>query len=274
MSLIGELRRDAREHAVRDGISPRDVDLLLADAIAKDVVYLIAHDDEELDPDAEERFRASFWRRLSGEPLQYIRGRCEFYAREFLVDPRVLIPRPETEVLVEFALSLAKPGARVIDVGTGSGAIGTTIALERPDLEVFATDYSLVAVIAARENAMRLGAKVKFAQADLLQPVHTLFDVIVSNPPYIPDEYVPGLQREVQGHEPHVALKGGPGGLVLIRRLVGEARELLEPGGTLIFEIGWDQGGRIERLGEEIGWPAEVRPDLAGMPRYGVFRKP
>src|SRR5947199_4457602 len=146
---IGPLRSRWREEAFRCGINPRDVDLLLADAAGKPVTWVIAHGDESVDGAP---FEAQLERRFAGEPLQYIRGRTEFYGREFVVDDRVLIPRPETELLVEATLDRAPHGARVVDVGTGSGCIALTLALERPDLRVLGVDKSIGALAVARRN--------------------------------------------------------------------------------------------------------------------------
>lgn len=270
---LGHVRTEAREAARRSGVAPRDIDLLLGDLIGRDPIYVIANDDRVLTEDELSRFRETLERRLAGEPVQYIRGRCEFYGRTFHVDGRVLIPRPETEIICEEVLARALPGMRVIDVGCGSGAIAITMALECPGLRVFATERSLEAIVLARENARRLGARVEFAKGDLLSAFRGSFSLIASNPPYIPDEEIPGLQREVGQHEPHIALSGGPGGMNLIRRLVAEASELLEPGGTLVMEMGWNQGGRLTELGNDAGWDVEIIPDLSGTQRCGVFRK-
>jgi release factor glutamine methyltransferase len=271
---IARVRSAAREAARREGISPRDVDLLLAELIGRDPVYLVAHDDRVLTTEEASRFEHQLARRLAGEPVQYLLGRCEFYGRSFRVDPRVLIPRPETELVCEHVLRLAAPGMRVIDVGCGSGAIAVTLALEMPDLDVLGSDVSIDAILVARANAQRLGARVRFAAGDLLVHTRERFSLIVSNPPYIPAEDVPGLQREVSLHEPRLALSGGPGGLEVIERLAGEAFERLDPGGSLVLEIGWDQGDRVRQLAGSLGFRAVVHEDLAGLPRCAVLTKP
>lgn len=270
---LGRLRKEARDAARRAGVPPRDVDLLLADLIGRDPVYLMANDERVLSQDERARFDDDLARRLTGEPVQYIRGHCEFYGRTFRVDSRVLIPRPETEIVCEHVLSLARPGMRVIDVGCGSGAIAVTLALEMPALRVVATDTSIDAILVASENARRLGADVAFVRGDLLAHVRGPLPLVVSNPPYIPEEHIPGLQREVSGHEPHVALSGGPGGMVLIERLVHEAKERLVSGGVLVLEIGWDQADRLTSIGEASGFEVEVRSDLSGVPRCGILRR-
>lgn len=269
---LGEIRRDGKERATKEGVTTRDVDLLLTDVLDCDITHLIAHADRVLKDEEISVLEELLIRRFDGEPVQYIRGHCEFYNRTFHVDNRVLIPRPETEIVCEHAMSIAKPGMRVIDVGCGSGAIGITMALENPELEVFATEYSFEALVVARENARRLGAPIEFATMDLLAACRGTLDLIVSNPPYIPEEEIPGLQREVSGHEPHVALSGGPGGLNLVKRLATQAETLLKPGGTLFMEIGWNQRPRVEQIGAEGPWEVDVRPDLSGMPRCAVFK--
>jgi len=245
MTRIAELR--ARHH----GVDPRDVDLLLADALGRSVAWLFAHGDAEVDGGiVEEQVR----RRRMGEPLQYIRGHCDFYGREFLVDGRVLIPRPETEILVEQAIARVPRGARVVDVGTGSGCIAVTLALERPDLHVLGVDISVAALAMAKRNRDRLGARVEFAASDLLDAVKSI-DFIVSNPPYIPAADVDTLQTEVRDHEPRNALTPGPRGTEVIERL-------LASGFPCILEVGYGQAAQLQ--------VDEAIPDLAGIPRVVV----
>ena len=195
-------------------------------------------------------------RRAAGEPLQYIRGRCDFYGREFLVDDRVLIPRPETELLVEQAVARAPRGARVVDVGTGSGCIAVTLAIERPDLRVLAVDISVAALAVARRNRDRLGARVAFAASDLLDAVRDI-DLIVSNPPYIPAADIAMLQTEVKDHEPRAALTPGPRGTEVIDRL-------LRGNVPAIIEIGY---GQYDALRDRVD---DVVDDLAGIPRVVI----
>jgi len=193
-------------------------------------------------------------RGAAGEPLQYIRGRCDFYGRELLVDERVLIPRPETEVLVEQAIKRAPRGARVVDVGTGSGCVAISLSLERPDLRVIGVDISVAALTVAKRNRDRLSARVAFAASDLLEAVQHI-DLIVSNPPYIPAADIETLQTEVKDHEPRIALTPGPRGTEVIEKL-------LATGIPAIIEIGY---GQRERLQVD-----EAIPDLAGIPRVVV----
>lgn len=190
--------------------------------------------------------------------MQYIRGRCDFYAREFLVDDRVLIPRPETELVVEEAVRRAPRGATVVDAGTGSGCIAISLALERPDLRVIGVDISVAALALAKRNRDRLGARVELAASDLLDGIRHA-DLIVSNPPYIPAADIDGLQREVRDHEPRSALTPGPRGTEAIERLV-------KTGVPLIVEIGFGQLDAVRALTRVDA----VVPDLAGIPRVVV----
>jgi len=217
------------------------------------VAWLFAHGDAEVDAAIIEK---QLQRRVAGEPLQYIRGRCDFYGREFFVDDRVLIPRPETELVVEQAIARAPRGARVVDVGTGSGCIAVSLALERPDLRVIGVDVSVAALAVAKRNRDQLGAHVKFAASDLLEAVSKV-DLIVSNPPYIPADDVETLQTEVKDHEPRGALTPGQRGTEIIERL-------LHSGVPAIIEIGY---GQTDALRERVD---EFIPDLAGIPRVVV----
>ena len=268
---LGEVRGRLREEAVRRSASPRDVDLLLSDLVGRSVSWVIAHGDELVDP---EPISALAARRFAGEPLQYIRGKTEFYAREFIVDPRVLIPRPETETLVETALAEAKECARVIDIGTGSGCIAISLERTRPDLHVTAVDLSLDALALARLNRDRLGSKISFVASDLLGSIRGSFDLVVSNPPYIPAADVESLAPEVRDFEPRLALTPGPAGTEAISRILNEAREFLAPAGRVMFEIGYGQRESVRAIGEEAGFAVErVIPDLAGIDRVVVLSR-
>jgi release factor glutamine methyltransferase len=273
MATIGEVRAAARDRAAREGVSPRDVDLLLADALGRTPVWILAHDDEPMGDDASSAFGDALGRRAAGEPIQYIRGRCEFYGREFLVDDRVLIPRPETELLVEKVVHSAGRGSRVVDVGAGSGCIAITLAAERPDLRVVSVDLSPAALAVASRNAKRLGARVSFAGSDLLSSCRGVFDVIVSNPPYVAERDRERIQREVVEWEPHSALFAGFEGMSIIGRLLREARQSLAQGGLVAMEIGWDQGDLLRTLARGEGWQLELHPDLAGIPRIALLRR-
>jgi release factor glutamine methyltransferase len=236
----------------------RDADVLLADLLGRSVAYVHAHGEVELD---EGPFDDLMRRRMAGEPLQYIRGRVEFYGRELFVDDRVLIPRPETEILVEEVIRRLPPGAKVIDVGTGSGCIAVTLSRERPDLRVFAVDVSPAALAVAKRN----GASRLFA-SDALDAVRGGFDAVVSNPPYIPAGEVPALQIEVQ-REPLAALTPGPAGTEVIERLFAAPLVLLE--------IGFGQAEAVRAIAADRGYRVEaIIPDLAGIPRVVVSSRP
>lgn len=273
MPTIRETRTALRAEAEAAGLNPRDVDVLLADALGRPLPWIIAHDDESLSDDAVATIRRGIARRRAGEPLQYIRGRCEFYGREFLVDDRVLIPRPETEILVEAVVDRLPRGARVIDVGSGSGAIAITIALERPDARVVAVDVSLAALAVTRRNAGRLGARLVLVGGDVLAPLRGAVDAVVSNPPYVPSTDVLTLQREVRDWEPHVALSPGAEGLELVRRLIAQARAALPPESFLAMEVGFSQAQLVAGLARDAGFESsELIDDLAGIPRIVVVR--
>lgn len=266
---VDDLRAQRREHALQRGINPRDVDLLLADLLGRSVAYVYAHgelivDSRELD--------ARLARRFAGEPLQYIRGRTEFYGREFLVDARVLIPRPETELLVEAALRHAPREGRVADIGAGSGCIALTIERERPDLHVTGFDRSFEALSVAANNRERLGSRATLAASDLFSAVLGTFDVIVSNPPYVPLGEYEHLAVEVRIHEPRMALTPGPRGTEIIERILDEAHARLSPGGRILLEVGHGQEEAIRTLAAAKRYDVEeFLPDLAGIPRVVVL---
>lgn len=260
---IDSVRERHRQDALSRGFSARDVDLLLADLTGKSVSWLIAHGEEVIDP---KPLEAMLERRYAGEPIQYIRGRTEFYSREFVVDSRVLIPRPETEILVETALADLPRGSRVIDIGTGSGCIAITMERERPDLQVFAVDLSPEALAVADLNRRRLGSRVRLAASDVLNSIRGRFDLIVSNPPYIAREDVATLEPQVRDHEPPIALSPGPKGTETIERIFQSAR-----GARVILEIGFGQETAVRSVAESHNFTVEtVISDLAGIPRVVV----
>jgi len=273
-----------QEFFAKKGVdAPRlTAELLLAHALGCDRVRLYLDFDKPVQERELGAFRALVRRRAEGEPTAYVLGRREFFGRPFDVTPAVLVPRPETEHLVEAALEVlsgapAEPGAAAaLDLCTGSGAIAVSLALGRPGTRVVATDVSGEALEVARANAGRLGAVVEFAHGDLWSAVHAAdrFDVVVSNPPYVPTGELAGLSREVR-REPCIALDGGPDGLDVLRRIVAGAPAHLRPGGALLVEMHESHAERVPALCLEAGFESAVaRKDLAGLPRYTVARLP
>ncbi len=273
---LGEWVRAAAARLAEAGIESAHLEaqVLAATALQRPRAWIVAHPEQAIAEGALETLLA---RRLSREPLAYIVGWREFYGREFLVSPAVLIPRQETETLVEAALetlpSLGGAGLRVLDVGTGSGCVALTLAIERPDCEVVALDLSTDAAEIARQNAAKLGVmSVEFVVGDLFEPLAARrFDLIVTNPPYVStsDELPP----EVFEFEPPQALFSGPTGLEFFERLALEAPSHLVPGGVLLTEIGDGQAERVSALFEEKGWNKVVRQrDLSGTVRVLGFR--
>jgi release factor glutamine methyltransferase len=227
--------------------------------------YFYAHPEQELTEIHWIHYGRYLHERRAGKPTQYITAKQEFYGREFKVNPAVLIPRPETELLVEAVLKRLKTG-RAADVGTGSGAIAITLALES-QLEVIATDISSEALAIAKLNGGHDFSRVYFLQTDLLAAIasHSL-DAVISNPPYVPEADRETLQPEVRDWEPHQALFAGPEGLDIYRRLIPEAERVLKPGGLLALEIGQGQAEAIAALLHS--WKnVKIEPDLAGIPR-------
>ncbi len=204
-------------------------------------------------------------------PLQHLTGEQEFMGLSFTVNERVLIPRQDTELLVEEALKRLRPGARVLDLCTGSGCIAISLKKIRPDLDVTASDLSGQALEIARENAKRLRADVDFVQSDLLEELSGAFDMILSNPPYIPTKTIDTLMEEVRFHDPKMALDGGADGLFFYRRIIAESKSHLTRGGWLIFEIGHDQGETVSHMMMEGSYTGvRVIKDLSGLDRVVV----
>lgn len=280
MTTIGELVAEARRRWV-DAVpeSPaREARLLLGEVLGLSEAALFAHDDREVAAADAARFRRLVERRGRGEPFAYLVGRREFYGRDFRVDPRVLIPRPETEQLIEIALRLPSPErCRALDVGTGSGAIALTLACERPDWRIVASDLSLAALACARANACRLGVerRVPLVQADLAGAFELApFDLVVSNPPYVDPRDLALVAADVRTYEPALALFAGDRGLARIDELLLAARALA-PGAFMAFEFGFGQRDAVLALAAGRGWLelVEVRDDSAGIPRDVVFKR-
>lgn len=248
-------------------------EVLLCHLLGRDRAWLYAHCEEPLDPDRLAAYGAMLEERLAGKPTQYITGRQEFYGREFLVTADVLIPRPETEHVVECALELAGDARQILDAGCGSGAIAITLSLEmnRP---IWAADISAAALAVAAENARRLGAQLRLLASDWTSAFASRsLDLVVSNPPYVPEAERVGLQREVREFEPAVALFSGPAGLNAYRSLVADAARVLRPGGWLVLEIGYRTLDAVQAM-FGAGWGARrTKADLAGLPRVLAVRR-
>src|SRR5271154_1488106 len=280
-------------------------ELLLMPALGRPRAWIYSHPEESLDPATAEKFLALIARRVAGEPVQYLTSKQEFWGLEFEVTPAVLIPRPETEHVMEVALArLGERGIkihmdtgapretlRVADVGTGSGCLAVALAWELPHAEVFATDISAPALEVARRNAARhkVANRIHFLQCDLLTAIENAnpgsvgarhavpastqdrpqFDLMVSNPPYIARNNAAELQREVRDHEPHTALFGGPTGVEMYQRLIDQARDLLRHRGILVLELGYDSAEHVRAIFDaQPGWTnVAITMDLAGIPR-------
>jgi release factor glutamine methyltransferase len=260
----------------------QDADTLLLHVLSQDRAWLLAHWDEEATSEVQCDFEAAVARRQIGEPLQYITGQSEFYGLPFSVGPGVLIPRPETEHLVEEVLRLAgqfsQTSIRIADIGTGSGIIAVALADALPQARVTAVDCSSQALAIARENARQnqVSGRIEFVESDLLSSLAgERFSIIASNPPYVPERDRDSLSVEVREHEPHTALFAGADGLDLYRRLIPEAFPLLEPNGWLALEIGYGQRSAIESLLASAGY-REIHfvSDYQGIPRVASARRP
>jgi release factor glutamine methyltransferase len=250
-----------------------DADLLLAATLRVDRVGLYLRYDQPLQAQELADFRAKVARRACHEPLAYILGEVEFWSLNFAVSPDVLIPRPDTEVLVEEALAVDKDAARVLDVGTGSGAIAIALAVERPHWQVSALDLSAAALAVARDNAQRHGAdkRMRFLHGDLAHLPAEEFDLIVANPPYIPSKDLAGLMPDVRDYEPHLALDGGANGLAAYRALAAQAPAHLLSGGRLLVEIGQGQERAVAELFAQAGLEEiHTRADYAGIIRVVI----
>ncbi|MPY87857.1 MAG: peptide chain release factor N(5)-glutamine methyltransferase [Luteitalea sp.] len=281
--------RRAQERFEHAGIAREEAalnaELLAMHALGWDRASLVARWREPTPAGFIERYAPFVERRETREPVAYIVGSREFCGRLFEVTPAVLVPRPETEGLVDAALEIAaplSPESRVVDVGTGSGCIAVTLALERPSARITAIDISAAALAVAQRNATRWGAvRITFIRASLLEAIaphgrtkSESVDVIVSNPPYVPLRNGHALQAEVRDFEPQQALFAGDDGLGVIRVLLEQAAEVVRPGGWLLFELGVGQGEQVERLVESAVWHLhETRADLQGIPRVAMLQR-
>jgi release factor glutamine methyltransferase len=278
--LIAEAARVLAEAGVPE--ARREAMSLVGHVAKRDRTFLITHPETELRLSDAQRLREAVARRAQGEPLQYITGRQEFYGLSFEVTPAVLIPRPETELLVETALELlGKAGEPqlICDVGTGSGCIPIALLHERPRLRAVGLDISLNALSVAARNSLRLNVSGRLSLIasdcfDALNRTGARFEMIVSNPPYVAESQLTGLQREVRDHEPRLALTPGGDGLSIIRRLLAEAPFYLDSGGHLLIEIGFDQHEAVRQLIDPETWQLlGIYKDLQGIPRTVALKR-
>ena len=264
-----------KELIAASGLPRHEALALVAHAIGRDAVWLIAHDTDEAPDDLSQKADSFVRRRAAGEPMAYITGEREFFGLPLHVTPDVLIPRPETELLVEFALDKLPKHGRLLDIGTGSGAIAVAVARHRPDAQVFASDISDKALAVARSNALRHNVNVTFVESDGLNAFaeQETFDVIISNPPYIADGD-PHLSQGDLRFEPKVALACGPDGLDLIRPLTLHVGPRLRLGGWWACEHGYDQGSACLALWRQAGFRSVSNiADLAGIFRVCAGQK-
>jgi release factor glutamine methyltransferase len=283
MASLHERLAEAGQAFIMAGIRPHeaaiDAELLARHVLRWDRAAVLTRGREPLPPEFDERYAPLVALRAAREPVAYILGHREFWGLEFEVNTDVLIPRPETEVLVEEAIAWTRGHEkcrRIIDVGTGSGCIAIALALEVLSAEIVATDNSAAALAVARRNALRhnVHSRITFLQTDLLEDVEGAADLIVSNPPYIPDSDAEGLQPEVAMYEPAAALFAGNDGLAMLRRLFITASAHLADEGCLVVEFGFGQGAEVQSLATGMGWHVtRVRDDLQGIPRVALLRR-
>jgi release factor glutamine methyltransferase len=278
--LLREILTSAIDRLAKADVpSPRlNAELLLMFVLNCDRAYFHAHPERELTAQESQRYEDTLAKRASGIPAQYITGHQEFWGLDFIVTPAVLIPRPETEHVIETVLALVGRtllSANIVDIGTGSGCIAIALATKLPDAEIHATDISKSALEIARSNAARLGqSRIHFHESDLFSNLETRnFDFVISNPPYVGESEEEQVQLEVRKHEPHNAVFAGPTGLEIIECLIPQARAALKPGGWLIMEI---SGTIVERVkGLLSGWrDIQITNDLQGIPRVVSARRP
>jgi release factor glutamine methyltransferase len=276
MTTVDEALREGAALLAPSATAQRDSELLLLHTLHLTRAELMTHPERELTERQTNHYQAALARRAHHEPVQHIIGKQEFYGREFIVNRLVLIPRPETEHLVEAVLATRPIPQRILDIGTGSGILAITLALELPDATVLATDISAAALAVARKNAEQLGAaeRIGFAASDLFAALgDERFDCIVSNPPYVATAEV--LEPQVREYEPASALFAGEDGLAIYRRLIPEAASHLNAGGHLLMEIGYGQRDAVELLLKKAGF-GEIRfvDDLQGIPRVAMGTRP
>ena len=283
---LDEARRDIRARLEAAGIETPELDarLLLGDVLQLNLTGLIAAAARTLNADEAAALESRVQRRIDGEPIARILGHKEFWGLSFALSPATLVPRPDTETIVEAALDILKQDGRlndalhIADIGTGSGAILLALLSELPNAQGIGTDINPDAIHTATRNAAALGlnGRARFIECNYADALHGPFDLIVSNPPYIPSRDIDDLAIEVRAHDPRLALDGGPDGLDAYRVIAPAAVELLVPGGVVFLEIGQGQERDVARLTAGAGLDAEVsvKADLSGIPRAVIGRKP
>ena len=274
MTIAESLQTASKKLGVAGVSQPaREASSLLMHAIGRDLTFLIAHPEYELTTDEKIIFESYITRRQTREPFQHIVGKQEFYGLDFIVSPDVLIPRPETELLVEMAIDSLRgsENPRFCEVGVGSGCISVSILHELPKSTAVGLDISKAAINVARKNAANNGVvdRIEFLVSDILGSVElTKFDAIVSNPPYIPFADIPNLQPEVRDFDPSIALTDGGDGLTIIRRIICDAPNFLRPRGFLVMEIGIGQADDVRKMLSPLVWDTiEFYTDLQAIPR-------
>ena len=282
MASVAERLAAARARLEAAGLPAADA-AIDAEVIARHILGwdragLIVHGRDHEPPDFPAPFDAAIARRAAREPVAQIIGLREFWGLDFEVTRDVLIPRPETEIIVEEALAFAAAHTcrTVVDVGTGSGCLAVAIAHELPSVRVTAVDVSVAALEVARRNAVRhrVADRIVFQHSDVLDGFNGRVDLIVSNPPYVPEGDAELMQEDVVRYEPHMALFGGQNGLEIVDRLFRQAADHLEPGGQLIVEFGFGQAEQVARLGEAAGWRiVRIREDLQSIPRTIILTR-
>lgn len=280
MPTIADIIKTGEDVLAKAGISEarRDASTIVGLAIGRDRSFIYSHREYEPTPEETARIEQFLQRRAKREPLQYIRGTQEFYGLEFEVTPDVLIPRPETEMIVERAIEILKGtnDPRFLDLGTGSGCIPISILEGVPDASGVAVDISPEALAVAARNAERNGVsgRVELIESDLFENVpRRKFDLIVSNPPYVPGKDLAHLQPEVRDHEPHVALTDGRDGVSIIERIINDSGHFLIPGGVLMIEMGFGQSEKVLEFASGGEWRSvKVEADLQGIPRLLVAK--
>jgi len=279
MTSVHQRIAEARQTLVRAGLAPadaaRDADVLARHALGWERAHLVARGREPAPDGFDERFAALIQRRADREPVAFITGNREFWGLDFEICRDVLIPRPETELIVEAACEMRRERIdihRIVDVGTGSGCLAVALAIEFPAARVLATDISGAALAIAARNAKRhdVDRRLTFVRADLLDAVAGPVDLIVSNPPYVPSAVA--LSPEIVRFEPSVALYSGEDGLSSLERLIASARSRLASGGLFVVEFGFGQDGRVHTLAKAGGWrDVTIKEDLQGIPRIAVM---